>query len=74
MFYDGWNELLLSARRVRNVQTHGTGCTYSAAIAAHLAAGAKLRESVVRAKEFISRAIAQSGTTAGHSVLRQVPE
>ncbi|MCX6922268.1 MAG: bifunctional hydroxymethylpyrimidine kinase/phosphomethylpyrimidine kinase, partial [Verrucomicrobia bacterium] len=32
IFYDGRQELLLSARFIRGVSTHGTGCTYSAAI------------------------------------------
>ncbi len=37
--------------------THGTGCTYSAAIATSLAAGFELEASVVRAKAFITEAI-----------------
>jgi hydroxymethylpyrimidine/phosphomethylpyrimidine kinase len=37
IFFDGRTELLLSAPFVRGVSTHGTGCTYSAAITAHLA-------------------------------------
>jgi hydroxymethylpyrimidine/phosphomethylpyrimidine kinase len=43
----------------RGVTTHGTGCTYSAAIAAGLAAGSSLKEAVARAKEFVTAAIAQ---------------
>ncbi|MGI8820941.1 MAG: bifunctional hydroxymethylpyrimidine kinase/phosphomethylpyrimidine kinase [Chthoniobacterales bacterium] len=39
------------------VQTHGTGCTYSAGIAAGLAADLPLEAAVQRAKEFVSRAI-----------------
>lgn len=42
---------------VVGVSTHGTGCTYSAAIAAGLAQGLPLREAIARAKEFVSRAI-----------------
>jgi hydroxymethylpyrimidine/phosphomethylpyrimidine kinase len=37
--------------------THGTGCTYSAAITAGLALGHSLRDAVGRAKRFIHRAI-----------------
>lgn len=48
-----------SAPFTRDVQTHGTGCTYSAAIAAQLARGAALPEAVAAAKEFVSRAIAE---------------
>jgi hydroxymethylpyrimidine/phosphomethylpyrimidine kinase len=42
------------------VSTHGTGCTYSAAIAANLALGLPLREAVRVAKKFITRAINES--------------
>ena len=43
---------------VPGVSTHGTGCAYSAAIAAHLAHGGPLVEAVASAKRFITRAIA----------------
>ena len=54
---------------MRRIVTHGTGCTYSAAIAAELALGRGLAEAVVRAKEYISSAIANSYAAGGHSVL-----
>ncbi len=41
----------------RGVDTHGTGCTYSAAIATGLACGLSLWESVARAKRYITAAI-----------------
>ena len=69
IFYDGQQELLLSAPFVRGVSTHGTGCTYSAAIAGHLAQGRSLPRAVRQAKEYITQAIAQSQTAAGHGVL-----
>lgn len=69
VFYDGKHELLLSAPFVRGVSTHGTGCTYSAAVAAYLSQGSPLFEAVTQAKEFITQAIAQSQVTAGHTVL-----
>ena len=46
--------------RIVTVHTHGTGCTYSAAITAGLAAGATLVDAVARAKQFIAAAIRTS--------------
>lgn len=48
-----------TAPRTPGVQTHGTGCTYSAAIASGLASGHDLDKAVAQAKAFVSRAIAQ---------------
>lgn len=67
--YDGRAEWLLEAPYVRGVSTHGTGCTYSAAIAAYCALGESLLTAVLRSKEFISNAIAQSYKTNEHFVL-----
>lgn len=68
-FHDGRTELMLSAPFVRGVHTHGTGCTYSAAVTAFIARGFALPAAIQRAKEFISQAIAHSHRAAGHSVL-----
>lgn len=43
--------------RIDNPNTHGTGCTLSSAIAANLAKGLNLEESVGRAKEYITGAL-----------------
>jgi hydroxymethylpyrimidine/phosphomethylpyrimidine kinase len=69
IYFDGEQELLLSAPFVRGVSTHGTGCTYSAAITGFLAQGLGLALAVQRGKAYITQAIAQSQTAAGHSVL-----
>ena len=45
-------------KRIDNPNTHGTGCTLSSAIASNLAKGFTLSESVRRAKEYISGALA----------------
>ena len=45
-------------KRIDNPNTHGTGCTLSSAIASNLAKGFSLEESVQRAKEYISGALA----------------
>jgi len=46
-----------NGRRIANPNTHGTGCTLSSAIAANLAKGFDLDESVRRAKEYLSGAL-----------------
>ena len=48
-----------SAPFVLGVKTHGTGCTYSAAITAGLASGFSLEQSTKRAKKFVTESIAQ---------------
>ena len=48
-----------SAPFVRDVATHGTGCTYSAAITAGLACGLSLEKAVERSKRFVTRSIAR---------------
>ena len=55
-----WEEQEYSASFVKGVETHGTGCTYSAAIAAGLAKGLPLPKAVAGAKKFITRAIRDS--------------
>ena len=45
-------------KRIDNPNTHGTGCTLSSAIASNLAKGFDLSESIGRAKEYISGALA----------------
>lgn len=56
-----------TATRVDTPNTHGTGCTYSAAITAFLAAGIGMVEAVGRAKRFIHEAIRTNpGLGHGH--------
>ena len=47
-----------SAPFVRGVETHGTGCTYSAAITAGVASGFSLEQAIKRAKKFVTESIA----------------
>jgi hydroxymethylpyrimidine/phosphomethylpyrimidine kinase len=59
-------ERVYPAAHIDTKHTHGTGCTYSAAITAELAKGTELPEAVARAKEFIAEAIATNpGLGAG---------
>ena len=71
IFFDGRTELLLSAPFVRGVPTHGTGCTYSAAICAALALGCDLPHAVEAGKNFISSAITGSYRIGRHFALDQ---
>jgi hydroxymethylpyrimidine/phosphomethylpyrimidine kinase len=60
VFYDGVRLEELAAPRVHTRNTHGTGCTFSAAIAARLALGAERLEAVRGAKEYLTEAIRRS--------------
>lgn len=60
VFYDGDSFVLFEAERIPTKNTHGTGCTLSAAIAANLAKGLQLKESIRNAKEFVTQAICHS--------------
>lgn len=47
----------LTGKRIETSNTHGTGCTYSSAMAAYLARGFEITEAVQRAKTYINKAI-----------------
>ena len=55
---------------VAGIKTHGTGCTFSASIAANLALGHGLAESIARAKRFVTRAIRESLVVGKYSALK----
>jgi hydroxymethylpyrimidine/phosphomethylpyrimidine kinase len=56
LFHNG-ESTEFSAPFVRGVATHGTGCTYSAAITAGLASGFSLERAIARAKKFVTESI-----------------
>jgi hydroxymethylpyrimidine/phosphomethylpyrimidine kinase len=56
LFHDGRIKEF-AAPFVRDITTHGTGCTYSAAITAGLASGLSLEDSIKRAKKFVTQSI-----------------
>jgi hydroxymethylpyrimidine/phosphomethylpyrimidine kinase len=60
VFWDGERMEDLSAPRIATKNTHGTGCTYSAAIAARLALGDSLLDAVRGAKAYLTEAIRRS--------------
>jgi len=57
LLYDNYKETWFYGKRIDNPNTHGTGCTLSSAIAANLAKGYTLEESVQRSKDYISGAL-----------------
>jgi hydroxymethylpyrimidine/phosphomethylpyrimidine kinase len=68
IFYDGEKFRPLSSPRIRTRYTHGTGCTFSAAIAAYLARGEEVEEAVALAKKYITQAIRRGFAVGrGHS-------
>lgn len=70
VLFDGNVFLELTAARIKTRNTHGTGCTFSSAIAAGLAKGLGIHESVSKAKDYVTKAIADSlGIGKGHGPL-----
>ncbi len=67
LLWNGRSFTEFTAPRVDSPNTHGTGCTFSAAIAAGLARGQALGDSIRSAKAYVTRAI-REGFTAGHGV------
>ncbi|MBI3454876.1 MAG: bifunctional hydroxymethylpyrimidine kinase/phosphomethylpyrimidine kinase [Candidatus Rokubacteria bacterium] len=67
LLFDGRAVTRLTAERVPTPHTHGTGCTYSAAIAAGLARGAAVPEAVAEAKRYVTAAI-RGGFALGRGV------
>ncbi len=57
LLFDGERFETFHAPRINNLNTHGTGCTLSAALATFLARGMAAPEAVKAAKKFITRAI-----------------
>mgnify|MGYP002404266937 CR=1 FL=1 len=65
LVYDGRGFTYLRSARVPTKNTHGTGCTFSAAIAAGLARGDQPAEAIAQAKRYIGRAI-ETSLALGH--------
>jgi hydroxymethylpyrimidine/phosphomethylpyrimidine kinase len=70
LLFDGKDFAEFPGRRISTRADHGTGCTFSAAIAALLARGENLREAVWEAKRFVEGAmLAAPSIGAGHGPL-----
>jgi hydroxymethylpyrimidine/phosphomethylpyrimidine kinase len=59
-FFDGRRLIEITGPRLAGPGAHGTGCAFSAAVAAHLALGADLESAVRRAKRFVLSALKRS--------------
>lgn len=67
VLYDGERWVAMETERVPGRSTHGTGCTFAAAIAAHLAQGRALDDAVRQAQRYVAGAIrAAPGLGRGH--------
>ncbi|HKC80928.1 MAG TPA: bifunctional hydroxymethylpyrimidine kinase/phosphomethylpyrimidine kinase [Gemmatimonadaceae bacterium] len=74
VLYDG-NVRAFRSQRLDARNTHGTGCTLSAAITAHLAKGESLHAAVRRAIDYVHNAIATApGLGSGHGPLNHLAE
>ena len=67
LLWDGRGVTRFTGPRLESVNTHGTGCTFSAAIAAGVARGAALDAAVREAKAYVTAAI-REGFRVGHGV------
>lgn len=67
VLYDGKEFFLLKSKMIDTLNTHGTGCTLSSAIASNLSKGMEVSSAVNAAKIYITEAIKQ-GFTIGHGV------
>ena len=65
VFFDGVAFTEFRVERVPGTSTHGTGCTFSAAIAAQLALGRGLLEAIPLAQAYVAKAI-QNAPGLGH--------
>ncbi|MBI4370987.1 MAG: bifunctional hydroxymethylpyrimidine kinase/phosphomethylpyrimidine kinase [Elusimicrobia bacterium] len=70
LLFDGRGFHILESPRIRTKNTHGTGCTLSAALAAYLALGFGVPEAAQKAKEYVTGAIRRSFSLGrGHGPL-----
>jgi hydroxymethylpyrimidine/phosphomethylpyrimidine kinase len=57
ILYDGKEFRAFTSQRIETTSTHGTGCTFASAIAAGLATGLSLRDSITQAKRYVTAAM-----------------
>ena len=57
VYFQNDSHFAIKSERIQTTQTHGTGCTFSAAITAFLGQGMLLKEAIIEAKKFVHLAI-----------------
>ncbi|MCH2524728.1 MAG: bifunctional hydroxymethylpyrimidine kinase/phosphomethylpyrimidine kinase [Dehalococcoidia bacterium] len=73
VLYDGDSLIEFENVRLETKNTHGTGCTFSSAIAANLAKGMSIRSAVEKAKDYVFEAIMGSHSIGhGHGPLKHM--
>ncbi len=73
VLYEAGSLTWFYGERIENPNTHGTGCTLSSAIACNLALGHDLKDSIQRAKDYLSKAIgANLNLGQGHGPLNHM--
>jgi len=65
LYFDGKTFKVYESERIDTSNTHGTGCTYSAAITACLACGLKMEQAIAEAKKYVTGCIKNS-VSIGH--------
>jgi len=65
LYFDGRTFKTFESERIDTPNTHGTGCTYSAAITAGLACGLKMEPAIAEAKKYVTGCIKNS-VSIGH--------
>lgn len=69
VLYDEGQELVMTGPRFPDVETHGAGCAFSAAVTAGLAKGWLLEDAVAQAREFVRQAMESARLAGSHRPL-----
>jgi hydroxymethylpyrimidine/phosphomethylpyrimidine kinase len=74
LLYDGRHFVEFPTERIAGTNTHGTGCTFAAAVTAHLALGHPLEEAIREAQIYVAEAIRHApGLGGGHGPMDHFP-
>ncbi len=69
VLYDEGEELIFKGPRIAAPETHGAGCAFSAALAAHLGRGELLGDAIQMAKTYVSKALEHAARAGAHRPL-----